>query len=213
MGRGVGRIARAALGVVSLLWSGATPAIASAGTPATVHRVAASTDQPDFAAYERRVEGLRRGLAALDRIEASYAAGDNSVTYVAFVDGTLPIVVVEQWDLGQYGGGEAVFHFMHGDLLRYRSRTRGLSHVGAPSDGWYERAMTLYFEPGRFVGGTGTINGRWAEPDEHEVRGAWRQAEAVKARIASARAAGVAAADPSTGRFASAGRLGVRGDF
>ena len=44
---------------------------------------------------------------------------------------------------------------MHGDVLRYRSRTRGLSKAGAPSDGWYERTMTLYFAPGRFVGGTG----------------------------------------------------------
>ena len=49
---------------------------------------------------------------------------------------------------------------MHGDLLRYRSRARGLSNAGAPSDGWYERTMTLYFEPERFVGGTRTINGR-----------------------------------------------------
>ena len=48
--------------------------------------------------------------------------------------------------------------------------------------------MTLYFEPGRFVGGTGRINDRPAEPDEHEVRGAWRRAEAVKARVAVARA-------------------------
>jgi putative lipoprotein len=62
--------------------------------------------------------------------------------------------------------------------------------------------MTVYFDPGRFVGGTGTINGRPAEPDEHEVRGAWRQAEAVKTRITSARVAGMAAADPNTARYA-----------
>jgi membrane-bound inhibitor of C-type lysozyme len=95
-----------------------------------------------------------------------------------------------------------VFHFLHGNLLRYRSWTRGLSNAGAPSDGWYERAMTLYFEPGRFVGGTGMVNDRRAEPDEHEVRAAWRQAEAVKARIAGARAAGVTAADPNYARYA-----------
>ena len=90
---------------------------------------------------------------------------------------------------------------MHGDLLRYRSRMRGLSNVGAPSD-WYERTMTLYFEPERFVGGTGTINGRPAEPDEHEVRGAWRGAETVKARIAAAIAAGVNTVDPNRARYA-----------
>jgi hypothetical protein len=81
---------------------------------------------------------------------------------------------------------------------------RGLSNAGAPSDGWYEHTMTLYFEPGRFVGGTGTINGRPAEPDEHEVRGAWRQAEAVKARVAAARAAGVAVADANRVHYACA---------
>ena len=91
---------------------------------------------------------------------------------------------------------------MHGDLLRYRSFARGLSSVGAPSDGWYERTMTVYFAPGRFVAGTGTINGRPAEPDEHEVRGAWRQAEAVKARVAAARAANVALADSNRARYA-----------
>ena len=85
----------------------------------------------------------------LDRIEGGYTAGDHAATYVAFVDGVLPIVVAEQRDLGAYGRGEAVFHFMHGDLLRYRSRAVVLAKAGAPSDGWYERTMTLYFAPGR----------------------------------------------------------------
>jgi hypothetical protein len=200
MARQVTKMAGAAIGVACLLWSLALAW--DAMPPGAVRRTAASTDQPDFATYERKVEGLRRGLAALDRIEGQYTAGDHSATYVAFVDGAVPIVVSEQWSLAEYGGGEAVFHFMHGDLLRYRSRTRGLSNAGAPSDGWYERTMTLYFEPGRFVGGTGTINDRPAEPDEHEVRAAWRQAEAVKARIAAARATGVAVADPNRASYA-----------
>jgi putative lipoprotein len=195
--------AQAAVVVTCLSWSGLSAAIAGEVLSGAVHRVSAA-DQPDFGGYERQVEGIRRGLAALDRIEGSYTAGDNSVTYVAFVDGDLPIVVAEQWDLGEYGEGEAVFHFTHGDLLRYQARRRGLSISGAPSDGWYERTMTMYFEPGRFVGGTGTINGRRAEPDEHEVRGAWRQAEAAKARIAAARGAGVSAADPNRARYACA---------
>ncbi len=194
---------RVAIGIAYLLWSGAHPALAGADPPpGALPRTTSSTDRPEFAVYERKLEGLRRGLAALDRIEGQYTAGDRSATYVAFVDGAVPIVVAEQWNLGEYGGGEAVFHFMHGDLLRYRSRARGLSHAGAPSDGWYERTMTVYFAPGRFVAGTGTINGRPAEPDEHEVRAAWRQAEAVKARIAGARAAGVAVADPNRVRYA-----------
>ncbi|MGH6906006.1 MAG: YbaY family lipoprotein, partial [Geminicoccaceae bacterium] len=146
-----------------------------------VQRVSSGAVPPDLGAYERKVEGIRRGLAALDRIEGSDTAGDRSVTYVAFVDGALPIVVAEHWDVAGYGTGEAVFHFMHGDLLRYRSRVRGLAQAGAPSDGWYERTMTISFEPGRFVAGTGAVNGRPAEPDEHEVRAAWRQGEAVKA--------------------------------
>jgi membrane-bound inhibitor of C-type lysozyme len=48
------------------------------------------------------------------------------------------------------------------------------------------------------------VNGRPAEPDEHEVRAAWRQGDAVKARVAAARAAGVAAADPNRARYACA---------
>ena len=199
------RIARAAGRIACLLWCGLSAAAAGeAAASGAIHRVSGGTDAPDFGAYERRVEGIRRGLAVLDRLEGSYAAGDKSTTYVAFVDGALPIVVAEQWHLGEYGRGEAVFHFMHGDLLRYRSRTRGLSDAGAASDGWYERTMTLYFEPGRFVGGTGTVTGRPAEPDEHEVRGAWRQGEAVKERVTAAYAAGVAAADPNRARYACA---------
>ena len=123
---------------------------------------------------------------------------------MAFADGALPIVVAEQWELGAQGRGEAVFHFMHGDLLRYRSRALGLAKAGAPSDGWYERTMTLYFAPGRFVGGTGTVNATPTEPDEYEVRAAWRQAEAAKARVAASLAAGVAAADPNRARYACA---------
>jgi membrane-bound inhibitor of C-type lysozyme len=193
---------REAVAVAGLLWlgvSGALPGEAGAGA---VHLVSTRSDPPDLAAYERRVEGVRRGLAALDRIEGSY--GDRSVSYVAFLDGDLPVAVAEQWDLGQSARGEAIYHFMHGDLLRYRSFARGLSSVGAPSDGWYERTMTVYFEPGRFVAGTGTINGRPAEPDEHEVRAAWRQAEAVKARVAAARAANVPVADSNHARYACA---------
>jgi putative lipoprotein len=201
MGQQSRRIAQAAARIACLLWCGLSAEAAEEGAASgALHGVSGSSDA-DFAAHERRVEGIRRGLAALDRIEGSYTAGDNSATYVAFVDGALPIVVSEQWDFGKYGSGEAVFYFLHGDLLRYRSRTRDLSISGAPSDGWYERTMTIYFEPGRFVGGAGTINGRPAEPDEHEVRGAWRQAEAVKARIAEARAAGVTAADPNRARY------------
>ena len=192
------------------LWFNSTQAVPvlTGGYPDVVdillQRVSSGAAQPELGAYERKVEGIREGLAALDRIEGSYTAGDRSVSYVAFVDGALPIMVAEHWDLGEYGRGEAVFHFVHGDLLRYRSRARGLSEAGAPSDGWYDRTMTIYFEPDRFVAGIGAVNGRPAEPDEHEVRAAWRQAEAVKARIAAAGAAGVARADPSRARYACA---------
>jgi membrane-bound inhibitor of C-type lysozyme len=205
MGQVLGRIARATLGGACLVWAGVSAAVADeAVASGGVRSVAGAAEQPDLGAYERKVEGIREGLAALDRIEGSYTADDRSASYVAFVDGALPIVVVEQWDVAGYGTGEAAFHFMHGDLLRYRSRVRGLSLAGAPSDGWYERTMTTYFEPGRFVGGTGAVNRRPAEPDEHEVRAAWRQAEAVKARIAAARAAGVMPADPNRARYACA---------
>jgi putative lipoprotein len=47
---------------------------ADAVPPGAIHRVLGGTDQPDFAAYERKAEGIRRGLAALDRIEGSYTA-------------------------------------------------------------------------------------------------------------------------------------------
>jgi putative lipoprotein len=205
MGQPLGTVARAAGGGACVLWCVVSAAAAGEGAPAgAILRVSGSTDASDFAAYERRVEAIRRGLAALDRIEGSYTAAANSATYVAFIDGALPVVVAEQWHFGEYGRGEAVLYFLHGDLLHYRSRTRGLSNAGAASDGWYERTMTLYFEPGRFVGGTGTVNDRPAEPDEHEVRGAWRQAGAVKARVAAARAAGAPTADPNRARYACA---------
>jgi hypothetical protein len=132
------------MGSACLLVAGASAAAAGEDVPSrAVQRVAGGTEQRDLAAYQRKVEGIREGLAALDRIEGSYTAGDRSATYVAFVDGALPIVVAEQWELGAHGRGEAVLHFMHGDLLRYRSRTLGLANAGAPSDGWYERTMTL----------------------------------------------------------------------
>jgi membrane-bound inhibitor of C-type lysozyme len=204
MAQVLGRIARATLGGACLVWAGASAAVAVETVPSAGVQWVAGGAAPGLGAAERKVAGIREGLAALDRIEASYGESARSVSYVAFVDGAIPMVVVEQWALPGHGAGEAVFHFIHGDLLRYRSRARGLAQAGAPSDGWYERTMTVYFEPGRFVGGTGAVNGRPAEPDEHEVRAAWRQAEAVKARIAAARAAGVTAADPSRARYTCA---------
>jgi membrane-bound inhibitor of C-type lysozyme len=197
------RIARATIAGACLLCAGASAPAAGKNVPSrAVRPISGGTEQPDLRPYQQQVDGIRQGLAALDRIEGAYPAGDRAATYVAFVDGDLPIVVAEQWELGGQGRGEAVFHFMDGDLLRYRSRSLGLAKAGAPSDGWYERTMTLYSAPDRFVGGTGAVNGRPAEPDEHEVSAAWRQAEAVKARIATARVAGVMPADPNLARYA-----------
>ena len=104
--------------------------------PGAVHRVA-SNDQPAFAAHERKVEGLRQGLAALDRIEGRHTAGDQSATYVAFVDGAFPIVVAEHWTLGEYGEGEAVYDFNHGGLLRIAPARRPVLPAAV---GWLVRA-------------------------------------------------------------------------
>jgi hypothetical protein len=83
------RIARTAISIAGLLWFGGSAALAGQAAPLdALLWVLANTDQPDLGAYERKVEGIRRGLAALDRIEGSYAAGDNSVAYVALVDVT-----------------------------------------------------------------------------------------------------------------------------
>jgi hypothetical protein len=214
MAQGLSRVARTGIGVAWLLWFGAGGAIAGEAVPyGAMHRVSGSTNQRDFGTYERQVEGIRQGLAALDRIEGSHTAGDSSATYVAFLDGALPIVVAGQWELGEHGKGEAVFHFIQDNLLRFRSRMRGLSNVRAPSGGWYERTMTPYFEPGRFVGGTGLVNGRPAEPDEHEVRGAWRQAEAVRGahRCGARGRRGRRRPEPRPLRLRR--RLGVRGNL
>jgi hypothetical protein len=111
-----------------LVWAGVSAAVADeAVASGGVRWVSGGAEQFDLGAYERKVEGIRAGLAALDRIEGSYTAGDRSATYVAFVDGAFPIVVAEQWDVGGYGTGEAVFHFMHGDLCavgRVRAASR-----------------------------------------------------------------------------------------
>lgn len=152
-----------------------------------VERVAGRSDRSDFEEFEERVARIDGGLAAAERIEGSYAVGEHRVSYVAVVDGALPLVVTERMELAEGGSREVILHFADGDLLRYRSYSHTYSNAGAPSDGWYDRAMTIYFEPGRFAGGSGTINGRLAEPDEHEVRAAYREAEAVKARIAARR--------------------------
>jgi uncharacterized lipoprotein YbaY len=88
----------------------ATPrrSVLTGGYPVDIllQRVSSGAAQPELGAYEGKVEGIREGLAALDRIEGSYTAGDNSVSYVAFVDGALPIMVMEHWDVanGRAGG-------------------------------------------------------------------------------------------------------------
>jgi hypothetical protein len=106
MGRQMTWLARAAIGIACLSWN---PPLTWDAMPSGAVRLAASADQPDFATYERKIEGLRRGLAPLDRIEGQYISGDHSATYVAFVDGAVPIVVAEQWSLGEYGGARQSF--------------------------------------------------------------------------------------------------------
>jgi hypothetical protein len=138
----------------------------------------------DVAVLEARVRAIQSGLGALQRVEGQYGEGDRQVTYVAFVDDGVPVIVTERFDLGERGTGRATMHFEDGRLLRYRSHTRILSQAGAPSDGWYNRSMTIYFDQDRFVAGSGMINSRVAEPDEHEVRAAHRRANALAARIA-----------------------------
>jgi hypothetical protein len=179
-----GRIVTVITGAACLLWVGGSAPGAGEGLPAEAAQpVSAGTEQPDLSSFERRVEGIRQGPAALDRIEGAYAEGDRTVTYVAFVEGALPIVVAEQWAVGAQGRGEAVFHFAHGDLLRYRSRARGLAKFGAPSDGWYERTMTIYFAPGRFVAGTGAVNA--GRPSRTSTRSAPPGARPRRSRRAS----------------------------
>src|SRR5262245_39483189 len=106
MGKQASRIL-AAVAAAGLLWLGASGALTREARASAVHLASTHSDPPDFGAYERRVEGVRTELAALDRIEGSYVDGDRSVSYVAFVDGDLPVAVAEQWDLGQSGRGEA----------------------------------------------------------------------------------------------------------
>jgi putative lipoprotein len=78
--------------------------------PGAIHLVLGGTDQPDFAAYERKAEGIRRGLAALDRIEGRHAAGEaaadpNHARY-ACADGAVFAVTFD------VAGARAVIEFL-----------------------------------------------------------------------------------------------------
>lgn len=156
------------------------------GHPSTVEiLVVRVTDRSDLDAFERAVARVDDATVGALRLEGSYGADGCEVSYVAHVADRSPLVVVERTDLGEHGSREVTYHFLEGELLRYRSFAHVYADAGAPSDGWYDRAMTIYFDHGRFAGGTGTINGRPAEPDEHEVRAAWREADELKSRLAA----------------------------
>jgi len=93
-----------------LLWAGVSvPTDHEAVPSGSVRWVSAETKQRELGAYERKVKGIRQGLAALDRIEGSYSVGDRSVSYVAFVDGAQPVVVAEQWILASTAGARRSF--------------------------------------------------------------------------------------------------------
>ena len=124
-------------------------------------------------------------------IAGTYAAGDTASEYVAFLAGADPVVVFEQQDYGEYGRARVVHHYTDGVLTRFEkwSRVLSMSGTNAPTDGWYETTMVLTFDGGHFVAGEKTVNGKLAEPDEHELRGALRTAAAMKERVAAQLAA------------------------
>ena len=83
---------------------------ADAVPPGAIHRVLGGTDQPDFAAYERKAEGIRRRVAALDRIESSSvtheAAADPNRARYACADGAMFAVTFD------VAGARAVIEFL-----------------------------------------------------------------------------------------------------
>ena len=150
---GGGRLA--AIGVACLLGNPASPGTPCRRSGAPGRRQQRSTD---FAAYERRSRASAMGLPRSTGSKASTRRATGQPLTSPLSTARSRSWSPEHWTLGEYGGGEAVP--LHAATCCVIAPARAAC---APPDGWYERTMTLYFEPGRFVGGTGTINGRPAD--------------------------------------------------
>lgn len=173
------RIGAAAIACVMLACS----ACSGERQSASVVEAATPAQQMNALAEENVAAGVKARLGFLPWITGSFAAGDTASTFVAFLDGEVPVAIFETQDLGDYGENRVAHYYSDGRLIAFEKRSRQLSAAGAPSDGWYESETLIEFADGRFLRGRKTVNGKPSEPDEHEVRGAGRTGAELRARV------------------------------
>ena len=139
----------------------------------------------DLAGLEAEVAAIDARSAMLRRVEGTFKEGDISGSFVGYLDGERPVLILEGRDLGQLGSSSIAYHFRDGTLLRYAEDT--LRH--AANDPTGERvsvSLKLYFDDNRYVGGTKLVDNVNDEPDQHEITEAGRRATLALSRLGGA---------------------------
>jgi putative lipoprotein len=124
-------------------------------------------------------------LEGLETVEGTYGDGDMTARYTAWLDGDHAVFVAEQRQRGSAGRSDARFWFHRGVLVRFEEDTGGSGLAGGAGSAAGTR-MRIDYWGYRYLEGAKTVDGAATEPDEQEVRAAWRQAEELLLRIAGA---------------------------
>lgn len=146
-----------------------------------VLKLAASS--ADVAEIARAVVAIENGLGARKRIEGRLDEGGPAVTWIAFAEDGEPVKIMAQSADAMSSTQAASFHFSGGALIHCASDAQMEADPAAGLDAPLAVSFDLYFQNGRFAGGTKTTNGVVGEPDEHEVRAFGREAERLRAAV------------------------------
>lgn len=138
----------------------------------------------DVAEIARSVVAIEDKLGSRKRIEGALDDGEGPpVTWIAFLDGAEPVKIIAQSANGMSSTQAASFHFSGGALVHCASDAQMEADPSAGLDAPLAVSFDLYFQNGRFAGGTKTTNGIVGEPDEHEVRAFGHEAERLRAAV------------------------------
>ena len=146
-------------------------------------QVAARAGGYDTAGLDERANTIDANIDNYEMVSGTLSSGDVQADYRAWLDHDAKVVRIDElYSLGEYGQGRARYVYRENRVFLATQQARRRM-IGGPRDGeLYDSGLQIYFDDnGRFMSGTFDVDGNIRDVDEHQVRGAARHADLLRA--------------------------------